>query len=290
MGSFWSRLWLQLHWFKCIENKCDCIEFWSILLLPGHKSWVRSVLFRGSGEKIQHCRGVSHRHSKNPQEKWFFWKSPAWAQLVCVWVVTIRHICFPKHKWWSVTKVSHDAGEEKKVQNRKESHFCGTCSQGGESKRRLLAITDRVCCLMLCLVTVWRSCGYTKFAVGEESGLVAGRVRGCSCSHHIWGLRGQMCARWKAQCKNQHLEDWAGSKTNRRVFWSHRWWLLVSGGTSLWLLFDGLFVCGLLMLWGLWMCDKACGWGADSGFLPLVSSDTQLTAELQGGGRKIFKN
>lgn len=38
------------------------------------------------------------------------------------------------------------------------------------------------------------------------------------------------------------------------------------------------------------MCDKACGWGADSGFLPLVSSDTQLTAELQGGGRKIFKN
>lgn len=93
------------------------------------------------------------------------------------------------------SQVSHDAGEEKKVQNRKESHFCGTYSQGGESKRRLLAITDRVCCLMLCLVTVWRSCGYTKFAVGEESGLVAGRVRGCSCSHHIWGLRGQMCAR-----------------------------------------------------------------------------------------------
>lgn len=135
---------------------------------------------------------------------WAFQKSSRKMILLKVTIVSPAGLCTSGHSQAHLLPKTHVVISHKsvswcrrgkKIQNRKESHFCGTCSQGAESKRRLLAATDRVCCLMLRLVTIWRSCGYTKFAVSEESGLVAGRARGCSCSHHIWGLRGQTSAR-----------------------------------------------------------------------------------------------
>lgn len=43
-------------------------------LLPGHRNQVGSVVFKGNGEKIKYCRGVSRKQSKNPLAKKFLLK------------------------------------------------------------------------------------------------------------------------------------------------------------------------------------------------------------------------
>lgn len=72
-GSFWSGLWLWLHSLKHILNKDERIE---LCLLSGYRNCAGSVLFKGRGRKIRHCRDVTHRQSPNPLAKKFLMKVP----------------------------------------------------------------------------------------------------------------------------------------------------------------------------------------------------------------------
>lgn len=159
-------------------------------------------------------------------------------------------------------------------------------AKDGSGRSRIMFVAK--CCVWLQPVD---SVAVGNLLSERESRQVAGWARGCGCSLLTCGFvsawaRGQMCSRCKAECKNQHLED-PPCKMNRRLacwqgkrnffFREKQAWLAVARWAA---------ACGLLTACGLWLCDGACGRGADSGFLPLVAADRQLTARLRAGGGK----